>query len=619
MNGDSSHRSLGGQGLYSALAALHYPRLDQITPDSLDWLYEVGPCRPFLDWLAGKVGKENYLSPDELAAYMQIPPSELLSGSLLEEALAVDEPEGGELTNREREQLVARLEAELATQENCLEKMTSLKNHAVDQHGRDSMDRRRLVGMKTAAEKEESRARDQVLQVNAVHTACLEGLKDVMDGLILKYGEKSEQPVFLCKMQLDQLTQAEKELEEQLKSYISSQFGASFTELNLVSETQKGGSQTLDILDLDDDACLDLVRGRDRTEFDRLISEINRLRVSLHISELSRVEAAAEAAGLRALVASLNARKFGDVVKPLVNNSNTAADTGNQCRAMPLILLEGESYGHLGPLRVAVAELAIEMANLHCRQILTTDYEVKAKRSAYVLAKLDQLCDLMLERKARLEILESLVERECTDLEEVQFAIQSVITILHTAIRKSQQFRTAVKSLAKPKVAADSRSLIPVEDATLTKVHQILQISGEVGHLPTYSSVSEAVGQLLQQKADLEEKVVQRQADRQTHFHHIEQSINKLCRQLHLNEDGNRTGAAVLVPGEVSRGITQAKSDLRQLEQRLKQLLTAWDQETAELAAKPHLERLRQLWVDFLVHPQVLAPNLRAVQARAKE
>ena len=42
--------------------------------------------------------------------------SELLSGSLLESALALGEPVGGELTSREREELIASLETELAAQ-----------------------------------------------------------------------------------------------------------------------------------------------------------------------------------------------------------------------------------------------------------------------------------------------------------------------------------------------------------------------------------------------------------------------------------------------------------------------------------------------------------------------
>ena len=77
--------------------------------------------------------------------------------------------------------------------------------------------------------------------------------------------------------------------------------------------------------------------------------------------------------------------------------------------------------------------------------------------------------------------------------------------------------------------------------------------------------------------------------------------------------------ACTLVPGEVRRGIATADSGYSLLEQRLKQLLTTWGRETADLAAKPHMERLRQLWVDFLIQPQVLAPNLRAIQARSTD
>ncbi len=139
------------------------------------------------------------------------------------------------------------------------------------------------------------------------------------------------------------------------------------------------------------------MRGRDRTEFDRLITEINRLRVSLYHTELRRVEAAAEAAGLKAAAASLDALRYGGdgennnytLANPNASGSSSSG-VGGPSRAVPLLVLEGEGEG-LEELRLAVAEMAAEAASLHCRQILATDYEVKAKRSTYVLAKLDQL------------------------------------------------------------------------------------------------------------------------------------------------------------------------------------------------------------------------------------
>lgn len=292
----------------------------------------------------------------------------------------------------------------------------------------------------------------------------------------------------------------------------------------------------------------------------------------------------------------------------------------DQSRAVPQLLVReaDDSCGSssLEQLRFSVAELAAEQAGLHCRQILATDYEVKARRSTYVISKLHTLCGLLVGRKARQELLESLVEKEGVDMLEVQATISSLVETLLTDVRKAEHFKTAVKSMAKTQNVQDARSLIPADDTTLTNVHQILQISGLVGHLPTYSSVGEALGQLEQQQADLTERLGQRRGDRLAHSQHMAQGIRKVGRLLHLGE-GRRSCS--LVPGEVARGIATADSGLRQLEQRLKQLLTAWDRETSELAAKPHLERLRHLWVDFLLQPQVLGPNLRAIQARSKD
>ncbi len=43
--------------------------------------------------------------------------------------------------------------------------------------------------------------------------------------------------------------------------------------------------------------------------------------------------------------------------------------------------------------------------------------------------------EILLERKARQEILESLMEKECLDMVEVQAAIQSLISNLDKSVR----------------------------------------------------------------------------------------------------------------------------------------------------------------------------------------
>jgi hypothetical protein len=54
------------------------------------------------------------------------------------------------------------------------------------------------------------------------------------------------------------------------------------------------------------------------------------------------------------------------------------------------LLVEGDGDS-VEQLRGRLADLAAEAASAHCRQILVTDYEVKAKRSTYVLSKLESL------------------------------------------------------------------------------------------------------------------------------------------------------------------------------------------------------------------------------------
>jgi hypothetical protein len=53
-------------------------------------------------------------------------------------------------------------------------------------------------------------------------------------------------------------------------------------------------------------------------------------------------------------------------------------------------------------------------------------------------------------------------------------------------------------------------------------------LSGLVGHLATYSSVSEAVGELVHQQADLEQRLQERKANRISNLHTTEQNIRKV-------------------------------------------------------------------------------------------
>jgi hypothetical protein len=53
-------------------------------------------------------------------------------------------------------------------------------------------------------------------------------------------------------------------------------------------------------------------------------------------------------------------------------------------------------------------------------------------------------------------------------------------------------------------------------------------LSGLVGHLATYSSVSEAVGELVHQQADLQQRLQERKANRIDHLHTTEQNIRKV-------------------------------------------------------------------------------------------
>ncbi len=140
---------------------------------------------------------------------------------------------------------------------------------------------------------------------------------------------------------------------------------------------------------------------------------------------------------------------------------------------------------------------------------------------------------------------------------------------------------------------------------------------GLVDNLATYTGVETALSNLISEKFNLTEKIRREEKSRLRHLEQTEISIRRLSSSLHIDMDSSLKPLC-LVPREISRGISSIDRGLRDLELKLKKLLTDWETKKTELKTKPYFKLQREAWIDFLLRPDTLTVNIRAVQNKVK-
>jgi len=145
----------------------------------------------------------------------------------------------------------------------------------------------------------------------------------------------------------------------------------------------------------------------------------------------------------------------------------------------------------------------------------------------------------------------------------------------------------------------------------------IFSCLGLVDNLATYAGVETALSNLLSEKLNLTEKIRREEKSRLRHLEQTEISIRRLSSSLHIDMDSS-IKPLCLVPREIPRGISGIDRGLRDLELKLKKLLTDWESKKTDLKTKPYFKLQRDTWIDFLLRPETLTVNIRAVQNKAK-
>jgi len=271
-----------------------------------------------------------------------------------------------------------------------------------------------------------------------------------------------------------------------------------------------------------------------------------------------------------------------------------------------------------------VADLISRCISYYCQRVLTTDYNIKYRRSAYIFKKLKSIRDELLESRAREQLIDFLLAQEAEQIQKVIEDLKDIEATLSHRYRKRLGFKSAVSSL-EGRLGQGSQNccdtqagmVIKPNDVIFTSLHKLLRYEEHVDPVATYSGVEQAVARLIQNKHSIILQIHQKKENRLNTIQTIEAGIRKLSSLLHVDQFSPSRGIS-LIPKEVNRSINHVDKEIKQLEMRLKAILTDWEQAKTDQKTRPYRRNQRQLWIDFLLKPELVPANIRAVQNRAK-
>jgi len=618
MDGESNN----GGSLHSALSRVNYPQIHRYTPESFDWLYETEPEGvKLLHWLTKTLSSDSYLSEEQIESYAQIPTSERLTGGkVLEEALESLKDDDSSISNQDLGRQISELESELGYHTESCDIMTGLKSQLSDSERLSSVVLNQLHQQVEKGRRDNRKVQESVLESNSEFNSSLNKLKNCLQEYRSKYESASSKSslhqVHVFQISINEISKKESELGESVGALINTVFGDKY-DLGLFEASMAQDDEKPKVMDLESKDLLELVRGRDKIEFQQLKSEIYRIRACLFKSEMERIQVQARNAGLLAAIDTIN--------QSLRLNRNTVL--------VPISVDGSNSESILACFKPVsnqkensmVADLISRCISYYCQRVLTTDYNIKYRRSAYIFKKLKSIRDELLQCRAREQLLDFLLAQEADQIQNIIKELKETEATLSQRYRKRQGFKSAVLSLegrpggqgAQDCCDTQPGMVIKPDDTIFTDLHKLLRYKEDVDPVATYSGVEQAVSGLIQNKHQILIQIQQKKEKRLNTIHSIEAGIRKLSSLLHVDQFSPSRGIS-LIPKEVNRSINHVDKEIKELEMRLKAILTDWEQAKTDQKTRPYRRNQRQLWIDFLLKPELVPANIRAVQNRAK-
>ena len=240
---------------------------------------------------------------------------------------------------------------------------------------------------------------------------------------------------------------------------------------------------------MEEDELSEQRRGREQDEFDKLVAEISRLRVSLVRQQLTMMKARAEEAGLMSVV-----KMFSD--KETVSRLPAGADKQVE---LEIKILEDEA-----------CQILEQSVDLQCQKIMNIEQKNKEIRNSLVIKRLENIRDVLLQQLAKKEILSVLLDSEMKNVRMVEDLFKDMTGSVQTEFTKFSQFKAAMASLGGRKSENDGK-LIPAEDFVMQRVHKVLHSRKLVGHLASYEEVFAALEKLKEENESLDNKLQAKQ------------------------------------------------------------------------------------------------------------
>ena len=344
---------------------------------------------------------------------------------------------------------------------------------------------------------------------------------------------------------------------------------------------------------MEEDELSEQRRGREQDEFDKLVAEISRLRVSLVRQQLTMMKARAEEAGLMSV-----AKMFSEQETV----SRLPAGAVKQVE-LEIKILEDEA-----------CQILEQSVDLQCQKIMNIEQKNKEIRNSLVIKRLENIRDVLLQQLAKKEILSVLLDSEMKNVRMVEDLLKDMTGCVQTEFTKFSQFKAAMASLGGRKSENDGK-LIPAEDFVMQRVHKVLHSRKLVGHMASYEEVFTALEKLKEENESLDNKL---QAKERAVSEDIASETDKMFEILGLLTVKENSKQTCLTPKDIDLGLKTVQKTMLELNESFMKVNKSWKKDVEELNIKPELAILRDVWIDFIVKPRSLIAATKNLEMKAQ-
>uniref|UniRef100_UPI00358FD4DE HAUS augmin-like complex subunit 3 n=1 Tax=Myxine glutinosa TaxID=7769 RepID=UPI00358FD4DE len=573
-----------GEQLVQMLCRIGYPEADCLRGSDLDWMFNSPSVAAFLSWLCDNLGPQNVVSEKELRemekllssgkpllerSVLEIAVQALSSGPLgVREERDVDDDDAADRELRDLEMEIRRLENVRAShvhrRKMLQDRTRSMSRRLSNLQHQEVIVTQQLNASRKALETENG-------EINVTLDDLVAHISDISkfychDGIQGAGGSIGARP-FLSGQDLTSYLAAEERLLSDLAVYV------------LKAEVK------------DDEA----VETRDRKEWHRqcvqLGTEFALIRWQLAVNR-SREK------GLKAALAWAEKRPNRQAC---ILNKRPLCDLCARLGTVQkdLDLTKAEVY----VLRESTLPLLFQdITPAVCAPVVCEELEGRLSRQAALSNHHDWLIHNLTEQSERFDYLRTAFEGELKHHQQLVQIVKNVGHSLHVLKTLSTQLQTLFSSAAWRD--HDKSDLIGPSDSTMTRLYQLLGNAQEL--VPTYSGLEKLVEETFEENVSLELRLADIRSRTQHRLSEVVGACDSLQKVVYPTPAGFQYGPPLLTPKTVHDAIQDLEEKLQLLAPHVSELFRQIKTQQQRLAASPHLRTRRELYVHFLLQPDLL-------------